>query len=182
MKKKTFFNLLIILFILSFFVTPVGRESKIFLIRIFAKSPDINTQSEQKIDFDWKLKEKDNSQFNFEQSNGNVVFVNFWASWRTTSVAELKSVEQLYDDYKDKVDFYIITNELPRPVDSLKTARDFHFKETYLIMGEKMPFDATIVPSGYIIDKKGTVVASSEGVTKWNSEEVRELLDTLVAE
>ncbi|SFU38653.1 AhpC/TSA family protein [Pustulibacterium marinum] len=182
MKKKTFLNLLLILFVLSFFVTPLGRESKILLIRAFAKSPDIQPNSTEKVDFDWKLKEKDNTQYNFEKSKGNVVFVNFWATWRLTSIAELKNTEALYDDYKDKVDFYIITNELPQPVDSLKQARNYHFQESYLIMNEKMPFDAEVVPSGYIIDKKGNVVAKSEGTTNWNTEEVRNLLDKLIAE
>lgn len=182
MKKKTIFNLVIILFVLSFFVTPLGRESKIFLIRLFAATPDIHTESGKVIDFDWMLKEKDNTQFNFEKSKGKVVFVNFWSSWRLTSVAELKSVEKLYKDYSDKVDFYVITNELPKPVDSLKQARGYDFKETYLIIGEKMPFDAERVPSGYIINKKGEVVAESDRVTDWNSEKVRSLLDKLLAE
>ncbi|GLB52232.1 hypothetical protein NBRC110019_12710 [Neptunitalea chrysea] len=182
MKKKTFFNLVLILFILSFFVTPLGRESKIFLIRTFATSPDIMNPSTQNIDFDWKLKEKDNTQFNFKKSKGKVVFVNFWSSWRLTSVAELKSVQALYDDYKDKVDFYIITNELPEPVDSLKQARGYTFKETYLIIGEKMPFDSEKIPSGYIIDKNGNLAASSQKGTDWNSKKVRTLLDKLLAE
>lgn len=182
MKKKTFFNLVLILFVLSFFVTPLGRESKIMLIRLFAASPEMYTEVRDTIDFDWMLKKKDNTQFNFEKSKGRVVFVNFWSSWRLTSVAELRSVQSLYDDYKDKIDFYIITNELPEPVDSLKAARDFTFKETYLIIGEKMPFDSEKIPSGYIIDKEGHVVADSKRVTNWNSDEVRNLLDKLIAE
>ena len=36
MKKKTIWNLFLILFIISFFVTPLGYESKILLQRIFA--------------------------------------------------------------------------------------------------------------------------------------------------
>ena len=69
MKRKTIFNLLIILVILSFFVTPLGYESKIFLQRIFANSVDILPENEQHtIDYNWILKDKDNQQFNFEKS------------------------------------------------------------------------------------------------------------------
>ncbi|GLB50491.1 TlpA family protein disulfide reductase [Neptunitalea lumnitzerae] len=182
MKKKTFFNLVLILFVLSFFVTPLGRESKIILIRLFSGAPEIVETPKEKIDFDWVLKEKDNTQFNFKKSEGRVTFVNFWSSWRLTSVAELKTVQQLYDDYKDQVDFYIITNEIPKPVDSLKEARGYTFKETYLIIGEKMPFNAEIIPSGYIIDKNGYVAAESSKVTDWNTTKVRTLLDKLISE
>lgn len=38
--------------------------------------------------------------------------------------------------------------------------RGFDFNVTYLIIGEKMPFDPEVIPSGYVIDKQGSVVAS----------------------
>ena len=51
MKKRTILNLLLILFILSFFVTPLCYESKILLQRIFASSVDIiPADKAQKID------------------------------------------------------------------------------------------------------------------------------------
>ena len=43
-----------------------------------------------------------------------------------------------------------------------------------------MPFDPNKIPSGYIIDKQGVVVAEGFGNTRWNSDKVRELLDNLI--
>ncbi|MDO4229852.1 MAG: TlpA disulfide reductase family protein [Capnocytophaga sp.] len=180
MKRKTFINLGIILFVLSFFVTPLGYESKILLQRIFANSVEILPKHEQNtIDFDWKLKDRNNKEFNFSQSKGKPVFVYFWSSWRITSVADLSGIQKLYDDYKNKVDFYIITNELPEPVEKLMQQRGYDFKVTYLIIGEKMPFDAEKIPSGYIIDKQGVLRAYSDRIARWNSDSVRALLDSL---
>ncbi|CEN48142.1 Thioredoxin, putative (fragment) [Capnocytophaga canimorsus] len=89
-------------------------------------------------------------------------------------------VQKLYNDYKDKMDFYIITNELPEPVETLMEKRGFDFQVTYLILGEKMPFDAEVIPSGYLIDKGGKVVARSERNARWNSQEVRQLIEQLL--
>ena len=181
MKRKTIFNLLIILVILSFFVTPLGYESKIFLQRIFANSVDILPKNEQyTIDYNWILKDKNNQQFSFEKSKGKPVFVYFWASWNEKSIADLSDIQSLYDQYNDKVDFYLITNELPQPVEELMQKRGYNFKVTYLIMSEKSPFDAKNIPSGYIIDKEGKVVAQQEGVTDWDSKKVRELLNKII--
>ena len=182
MKPKTILNLALILFVLSFFVTPLGYESKILLQRIFASSVEILPENEQyKIDFDWKLKDRNNKEFNFSQSKGSKpVVVYFWSSWRITSVADLAGIQKLYNDYKDKVDFYIITNELPEPVEELMNKRGYDFRVTYLIIGEKMPFDAEKIPSGYIIDKQGIVKAKSDRISRWNSDAVRQLLDDLV--
>ncbi len=183
-RKKTILNILLILFVLSFFVTPLGYESKVFLNRIFAFSPDIIPEQERETieDYNWQLKDENWNFFNFNKSKGKVIFVNFWVSWKVPSVAELKSIEKLYHDYKDKVDFYIITNEEREPVEELMSKRGFNFTPTYLIIGEKMPFKEFKAPSTYIVNKYGEIVVKREGIANWNSKEVRKLLDELVNE
>ncbi len=183
-KKKTVVNILLILFVLSFFVTPLGKESKIFLNRIFSFDPDIITSEQQhKItDYSWRLKDEEWNVFNFTRSKGRVVFVNFWASWRVPSIAELKSIQRLYKDYHDKVDFYIITNEEKEPVDKFMKQRGYDFTVTYLIVGDPMPFDENKVPATYIVDKFGNLVVAHEGIANWNTKKIRTLLDKLLEE
>lgn len=48
MKKKTLLNIILILFVLSFFVTPLGYEGKIALNRLFASSVELIPVSAQK--------------------------------------------------------------------------------------------------------------------------------------
>lgn len=118
MKKRTVLNLLLFAFIASFFVTNLGYESKILLQRLFASSVEILPKDKQySIDPDWTLKDRDNKQFSFTHSNGKVKFVYFFSSWRAMSIADLIGVQKLYNKYHQKVDFYIITNELPEPVE-----------------------------------------------------------------
>lgn len=181
MKRKTVFNILIFLFILSFFVTPLGYESKVFLQRIFASSVDIlPTDKQYPIDnYNWILKDAKDQPFNFNKSKGRPIVVYFWASWNIKSIADLSGIQSLYTEFKNQVDFYIITNEYPEPVKELMQKRGYNFKVTYLIIGEKMPFDASKVPSGYIIDKQGKVIAQQEGVAKWDSDSTKELLSKI---
>lgn len=179
--RRRIVSLLLFLFILAFFITPLGYESKILLNRIFAATPEIVApENRQAVDYDWQLKDENWDFFNLERSKGKVIFVSFWASWQVPSVSELRGIQQLYNDYKDTVDFYIISDEEREPVTELLQKRGYNFKVTYLIIGKKMPFDAKKVPSGYIIDKQGRVAAQRQGVTRWNSAKVRALLDALV--
>ena len=182
--RKLIINLLLIGIILSFFFTPLGFESKILLNRIFASAPKVLTaEKRQPIqDYNWKLKDENWDIFNFKRSEGRVVFLVFWASWRVPSLAELNGIQKLYDDYEGRVDFYIITNEEKAPVEELMKDRNYSFPVTYLIIGEKMPFDADEIPSGYILDKKGNVAAKRKGVGRWNSKKVRTLLNELISE
>ncbi|MFT0716621.1 TlpA family protein disulfide reductase [Flagellimonas lutimaris] len=183
-NKKTILNVVLILFILSFFVTPIGYYGKIWLNRMFSFSPEvIETAERQQItDYDWKLKDEEWNFFNFEKSKGKVILVNFWASWRLPSEAELASIQELYDRYKGKMDFYIITDEEREPVEAFMDEHDFTFPLTYLIIGEKMPIDASNVPASYLIDKSGNIVIHEEGISDWSTGKIYRLLDELIAE
>ena len=181
MKKRTVLNLLLFAFIASFFVTNLGYESKILLQRLFASSVEILPKDKQySIDPEWNLKDSDNKKFPFTRSNGKVKFVYFFSSWRAMSIADLIGVQKLYNKYHQKVDFYIITNELPEPVEQKQQDRKFTFKVTYLIQEVKMPFDPEKIPSGYIIDQNNKVVAQGFGNTRWNSDKVHECIDHLL--
>ena len=181
-KKKTIINVLIIAFVLSFFVTPLGHFAKVFLDRLFAATPQIIEESsrQQLQTYEWKLKDSNWDYFNLEISQGEVVFINFWASWRLPCEAELKGIQEIHDEYKDKVDFYIITNEERQPVEEFMRLKKFTFPVTYLIIGESAPFEILEPPGSYIIDNKGFIVVKEEDIAHWNTSKIRELLDNLV--
>lgn len=183
-KRKTILNLLLIAFVVSFFVTPLGYYSKVWLNTLFAAAPKIIAvdNREKILDYEWKLKDEDWAFINFNSSKGKVVFINFWASWRLPSAAELKGIQKLYDRYGDKVDFYIITNEERPPVQEFMKKNDFTFPVTYLIIGERTPVAVLEPPASFLIDKNGFVVIKQEDITDWNSPKIDALIDGLLAE
>ncbi len=181
-KKKTVLNILLFAFVLSFFVTPLGHFGKVFLNRLFAATPEIIEESarQQLQSNNWKLKDAKWDFFNFDKSQGKVIFINFWASWRLPCEAELKGIQEIHDEYKDKVEFYIITNEERPPVEEFMRLKKFTFPVTYLIIGEPAPFEILEPPSTYIIDKKGFIVVKEDGIASWNTSKIKRLLDDLV--
>ena len=184
-KKKTVLNIILILFILSFFVTPLGHYGKLVLNRVFSFSPYIVDEPDRKqiTDYNWRLKDAEWNFFNFEKSKGKVILINFWASWRLPSEAELQSIQDLYDQYKGEVDFYIITNENRPPVEEFMQKQKLSFPVTYLIVGDKSAVKVPEKPPySYVIDKDGYVVIEQDGIADWNTAKVRDLLDQLLQE
>lgn len=179
MSKKSIKSILFILFILAFFVTPLGHYGKIALNRLFSFSPKIISSEKRSntIDYDWKLKDADWNYFNFTKSEGKIVFINLWASWKLPSHAELRSVQKLYDAYSDKMDFYIITNEERPPVEEFMEKNKYTFPVTYLIIGEKTPINPEEVPSSYLIDEKGDIVIYEDDIVNWNSGKTHKIFD-----
>ncbi len=183
-SRKTILNIILFAFILSFFVTPLGNYAKVLLNKVFSFSPSITQEvNRNKIaDYDWKLKDAQWNFFNFSRSKGKVVFVNFWASWELPCEVELQSIQELYDKYKDKVDFYIITDEEREPAETFIGEHGFTFPVTYLIIDEKHPFENTRPLNSYLLDKKGNIVIRKKGIADWDNAKIHGLLDTLIKE
>ncbi len=183
-RKKTLLNVLLIAFIISFFVTPLGYHGKILLNQLFSFSPSVITKSDRRQieDYNWQLKDEQWDFFNFERSKGKVVFINFWASWRLPCAAELKSIQTLHQKYADKIDFYIITDEERPPVEEFMSKNEFYFPVTYLIIGEQSPVNTDKPPRSYIIDKNGYIVVEKEGIADWDNQKIYKLLEELLAE
>lgn len=184
MKRQTVFTLLVIAFVLSFFVTPLGDYSKILLNRWLATAPTIISKDNRgKIaSHDWVLKDDQWRLFNFEKDQGKVVFISFWTSWNIQSKAQLKDVQKLYDHYGSQVAFYIITNEERPPVEEFMAKNDYTFPVTYQIIGEPSPIGLLKPPGSYILDKNGGIVVHQTAITDWDNEKVHALLDALIAE
>ncbi|MFZ9005106.1 MAG: TlpA family protein disulfide reductase [Robiginitalea sp.] len=181
-KKKTLLNILLILFVLSFFVTPLGYYGKIALMQLFSTAPRVVAVSErERLPFyDWTLKDANWEFFNFERSRDKVVLIAFWRSWILPSLPELRGIQALYRDYGDRVDFYIITDEEQAPVLAFMEEHDFTFPVTYLYLESKSPVASQNAPRSYLIDREGFVVIDQEGIADWDSRRVRELLDDLL--
>lgn len=181
MRKKTLLNVLLIIGILSFFVTPLGDEAKIVLNRLFSFSPEIIEagKRERIKGYNWQLKDAQWDSINFSRSRGKVVFINFWASWRLPCTAELSSIQQLYDRYSQTVDFYIITNEERMPVEAFMKKHDFDFPVTYLNLEVAAPVLTEEAPRSYIIDREGLIAVNQQGIADWDNPEVYQLLNSL---
>ncbi|MDM9630730.1 TlpA family protein disulfide reductase [Robiginitalea aurantiaca] len=182
LRKKTLLNIVLILFVVSFFVTPLGHYSKVGLMQLFSFSPHIvDSSKRQTLSFyNWTLKDPNWEFFNFERSRGKVILIDFWASWRLPSLPELKSIQGLYEDYGDRVDFYIVTNEEKPPVEAFMQEYGFTFPVTYLFAESDSPLPSVEPPRSYLIDQQGYIVIDQSGMADWNTSKVRALLDTLL--
>ena len=183
MRKKTLLNLLLILAIGAFFVPQLGLGyfCKLMANRAFAPSPDVMVKEERPriADYNWRLKDESWDIFSFDRSKGKWVFINFWASWRLPSEAELKSIAEFHQRYKDQIDFYMITNENRPPVEEFMERHEYTFPVTYLIVGDPMPVNPK-VPSSYLISPEGEIVIHQKGIARWSSSSFFKEVDALL--
>ncbi len=117
---------------------------------------------------------------------GKVLFVHFWATWCPTCKEELPSIESLYRQMSGNDKFLMI------PIayrDSLGNAMDYMKANGYTFPvfadardGSAGNFGVTGVPETYLIDKKGILRKRLIGPAEWNSQEAKDLINSLLSE
>ncbi|MCG8184114.1 TlpA family protein disulfide reductase [Tenacibaculum piscium] len=156
--------------------------TKVHFIRLISFSPSVISveNSVQLKDYHWNLKGLNTSDLDFNQTKNKVIFVNFWATWCPPCIAEMPSIQKLYDDYKDEVTFIFVNNENWNTISDFYVEKNYNLP-TYTGITDTPPeLKSSSIPATFIIDKKGHIIADKKGASNWNSKKVRTLLDELI--
>ena len=130
----------------------------------------------------WILKSDKNKTINFEELEGKVVLINFWATWCPPCIAEMPSLQELYNDYNDKVVFLFVTHDDFETVENFKIKRKFNFEVFNPMTETPSELKTSSIPRTVVINKKGAIVIDETGAVNWNSNKVRKQLNDLLSE
>ena len=116
---------------------------------------------------------------------GKVVFINFWATWCPPCIAEMPSIDKLYQQFKadERVVFVMVDV-------------DNHYEKSKKFMADKKLSLPVHVPSGdipeqwlggaipttIILDKAGQIATKHEGMADYSRPEVADFINKLIAE
>ena len=107
MKRKLNKSNIVFLIIILLLIIPQTRQPiQIWLhkgLSYINQSTLIDNDERVKITYsNWKLQSDNNTILDFESAKGEVVLINFWATWCPPCIAEMPSLQELYNDYNDK--------------------------------------------------------------------------------
>ncbi len=127
------------------------------------------------------------SKVTLDDYRGQVVLVNFWATWCPPCVHELPSIQALKDNFAEDAFEVLAMNmgEASRDINlflkQFKTKLDFPI----LLNADKGVSDewkVRVMPTTLIIDKTGHIAVYHLGPKDWNSEEVQNQVALLLQE
>ena len=182
--KKQWTNIALIVGVVLILFTPVGFYARVFVSRLLTASASVlKTELQLNVgSYDWELVDANGQMFNFEGAEGKVVFVNFWATWCPPCVAEMPSLQRLYNDYGDKVVFMFVAQDKVEKVSSFMDKRGYELPVYYSKSEAPSLLTAKSIPTTYIIDTEGKIIVAQTGAADWNSEKVRKVLDGLLSQ
>lgn len=134
---------------------------------------------------DFTLNNIEGESISLSDFKGQVVLLNFWASWCGPCISEMPSLETLQDKTKD-LNFKILAVNIG---ESSETAADFINNNGYTFETLSDPknntatlFGVRSIPTTYLLNKDGNIVAGKLGAYEWDNENLIQIITELINE
>lgn len=137
------------------------------------------------IDYDMPLITFSGKAAYLEEFKGQVIFLNFWATWCPPCIAEMPGIQSVYEEYSGRNEIAFVMISLD---EDITKARQFLEDRDYTFTGYRLNgirpelFRSEIIPTTYVINKKGVLVAKKEGMANYNTSRFRDFLEDLLQE
>ncbi len=123
-----------------------------------------------------------NGSETLSRQRGKVVLLNFWATWCPSCRKEMPSIETLWKKLKDKP-FTIMAISVGEARDTVNKfiVENKYTYPVFLDPDSKLgaAFDVSGIPTTYLVDKDGKVIAGNQGAAEYDSEKMMKLLSEL---
>ncbi len=158
------------------FYTPLIAFSLLILV---ACGPEANVPKVGDTAPDFSLVDRQGKTWTLSELKGQVVFINFWATWCPPCREEMPSMQRLHDRMpKDKFKMLaILNNDDPALADNFAAKLDLTMPildDQANTVGQK--YGLTGLPETFIINKKGKIVRKYIGPEYWDDKRFVDML------
>lgn len=105
------------------------------------------------------------------------VFINYWATWCPPCRAEMPTLEKLYQEYGDQVNFLFVSTQPMAKQQAFLDEYDYDLPVYQLLSKPGGDFNYSVLPTSMIISRDNRVVLRKEGAVNWQSDKVREIFE-----
>ncbi|MGZ8190318.1 MAG: TlpA family protein disulfide reductase [Methylococcaceae bacterium] len=127
----------------------------------------------------------DNEHYELQKLRGNVVYVDFWASWCGPCAKSFPFLNNLDHEFRDRGLKIVGVNMDEKPEDMKEFIAQYPANFTIALPPNEqcaLDFGVKAMPSSYIIDRKGSIRLVHLGFRAGEAEELRKLITQLLAE
>ena len=170
--------------------TAIGLASFAFMLSSsgaatpdFKVIPKLEEMKDRPLGPDFTLVNPAGKKISLSDFRGKVVLLNFWATWCGPCREEMPAMDKLYREFKGRGFEIVAVNVKDKREDALKFLKELKISFPVGLdpAGEVgLLYGAWGMPSTYLIDRKGIVLARMWGGTDWYTPAARNLIKTLV--
>lgn len=159
-----------------------GRVQGVVLKTGIFNAGGLDEEEFLKAAYNFKVTNEDGQVIDIETLRGKTIFLNIWATWCPPCVAEMPSINALYQDFEnnENVVFLMISED-----------KDFNKAKDWIVSKEldlpiyqlasPLPdlYETGFVPSTFVISPKEKVVVRKTGMANYDTKRFRNLLNRL---
>ena len=139
--------------------------------------------SEEAVSLDWKVEELDGTAVQVDRRcEGKVVFLNFWATWCPPCVAEMPSIQKLYERFKGQVAFVCVSNEDAGKIEQFGREKNYAFPLYRIQEPRPTAFETDGIPATFVISRERKILLKHVGGADWGHQSVIDFLEGVVGE
>jgi thiol-disulfide isomerase/thioredoxin len=131
-------------------------------------------------DYKWHVEDLDGNLLELSSLKGKVIFINFWATWCPPCIAEMPSIQRLYDEYKEDMAFIIVSQETKETLHEFIQKKGFSFPVYVLSSRQPAIFSSRSIPASFLISPEGQVMMKKQGAARWDGNNVKQLIEEML--
>jgi len=178
-------DILFVAFLVAMIIPSSRMAITVAVKRVFSFSPKEISQEERVSlvsgQYDWLMEDERGNVINLSEYSGKTLFINIWATWCPPCVAEMPSIQKLYDIFEgdSSVAFIIISNEDRGTVEAFMDREGYTFPYMLARSNPPEPFASPSIPTTFLVSPSGEIVLREVGSKKWHGEDTVELISNL---
>ena len=148
--------------------------------------PDPEEMEVTTIDFESNMllfQDLEGNEFSLRDFEDKVLFINYWATWCNPCLAEMPSMAELYNQYKENnniVFLYLSKEDADTIIDYIPKDESLGQLPIYKVVTDDDLFSTRGIPTTFIINRNGEIVIKDVGSAVWNHQSVVDYLDNLL--
>lgn len=161
-----------------------GRVQQVVLKTGVMNVGELDEDAKLQADYDMKLVDVDGNILDVQNLKGKTIFMNYWATWCAPCVAEMPSIDGLYEKVGEdpNIVFLMISEDK-----KMSTARGWVKRKGFSFpiykLASPIPdiYETGVVPTTFVISPEGKIVVAKTGMANYNSRRFVKLMKKLAA-
>lgn len=196
MKKKTKRNLIeygvVAIIALALYLTGLHTEVIGFVQRgllatgimnpkVEQTGENVSHQSGTKANLDFSLINEAGESVSLREFEGKVIFLNIWATWCPPCIAEMPTIQSLYEEVNgDNIEFVMLSvdEDFQKAIDYRKR-KGYDFNIYRVENGLPSMYHSSSIPTTFVIGADGNLELTHKGMANYSTNKFKKFLTEL---
>jgi len=155
-----------------------GMQRLLLMTGLMDANEKVPIEEQISTDYQLHLQDINGENVSLNDLKGQVIFINFWATWCPPCRAEMPEIQALYQEQKKDVVFLMVA--LDKDFEKAKKfvqKKEFDFPIYQSVSSLPEEFKSRSIPATFVVSTDGKIVFRREGIADYNNVAFRKILE-----